>query len=119
MLPDLRPLKLATASRLLDPSKRICQYEVPGGGVCRDEGCEDVHLSRIAGQGGRGGAEPSDQDTAEYLLNTLPSNWLADNGVSHSKMSLALQQVRLKNPHLVFEERVARALAALGPPLPP
>jgi len=59
MLPDLRPLKLATASRLLDPSKRICQYEVPGGGVCRDEGCEDVHLSRIAGQGGRGGAEPS------------------------------------------------------------
>jgi len=61
----------------------------------------------------------ADQDTAEYLLNTLPSNWLADNGVSHSKMSLALQQVRLKNPHLVFEERVARALAALGPPLPP
>ncbi|KAF8073739.1 hypothetical protein FPV67DRAFT_763477 [Lyophyllum atratum] len=119
MLPDLRQLKLATTSKLLDPSKRICQYEVPGGGVCRDEGCEDVHLSRIAGHGRGGGAEPSDQDTVEYLLNTLPSGWLADNGVSHSKMSSAFQQVRLKNSQMGFEERVANILAALGPPLPP
>lgn len=58
-LPNLKPFKLATTSRLLDPSKRICQYEVPGGGVCRDEGCEDVHLSRIAGHDGKGGLEPS------------------------------------------------------------
>lgn len=47
VLPDLQPLKLATAMKYLDPSKRLCQYEVPGGGVCRDEGCNDVHLSRL------------------------------------------------------------------------
>lgn len=45
--PDLRPLKLAVASRALDPSKVICQYEIPGGGVCRDEGCQDIHPSRL------------------------------------------------------------------------
>lgn len=60
-LPNLKPLKLATASKMLDPSKRICQYEVPGGGVCRDEGCEDVHLGRMGGGGerGLGGVEPT------------------------------------------------------------
>jgi hypothetical protein len=46
-LPNLRPLRLATASQLLNPLKRICQYEVPGGGLCRDSGCEDIHLSRL------------------------------------------------------------------------
>ncbi|RDB18050.1 hypothetical protein Hypma_000728 [Hypsizygus marmoreus] len=112
-LPNLKPLKLATASKLLDPSKRICQYEVPGGGVCRDVGCEDVHLSRIAGHGGSGGVQPSDQDTAEYLVNTLPTTWLAENGISVSKLISALQQVRLKNPQMVLEECVAQALASL------
>jgi hypothetical protein len=48
---DLRPLKLATSIKAIDPSKRICQYEVPGGGVCRDSECEDVHLQRILGDG--------------------------------------------------------------------
>jgi hypothetical protein len=57
-VPSLKPLKLVTAIKLLDPLKRICQYEVPGGGVCRDEGCDDVHLNRIAGPG-TGGLEPS------------------------------------------------------------
>jgi hypothetical protein len=45
--PNLNPLKVATAVKALDPSKRVCQYEVPGGGICRDPGCEDVHLSRV------------------------------------------------------------------------
>lgn len=60
-IPNLKPLRLATASKLLDPLKQVCRYEVPGGGVCRDEGCEDVHLSRIFGfRGASGtGAEPS------------------------------------------------------------
>ena len=51
---DLGPLKLATASKMLDPMKRICRYEVPGGGVCRDAGCEDTHLGGISGQRGEG-----------------------------------------------------------------
>lgn len=54
-LPDLQPLKLAVTSKLLDPSKRVCQYEIPGGGVCRDEGCEDIHPSRIVGGSSSGG----------------------------------------------------------------
>jgi hypothetical protein len=43
---DLRSLKAAAVNRWLsDPSKRLCQYEVPGGGECRDRDCEDIHLS--------------------------------------------------------------------------
>ncbi|KAJ7069770.1 hypothetical protein C8F01DRAFT_1113918 [Mycena amicta] len=59
-LPSLKPLKLATC-RTLDPTKRICQYEVPGGGVCRDAGCQDVHLGQA------GIVEPTDAETVEYL----------------------------------------------------
>ena len=44
---DLGPLKLATAIKQLDPSKRICQYEVPGGGVCKDASCDDIHLNTL------------------------------------------------------------------------
>lgn len=53
-IPDLKPLKKAASFEALDPSKQICQYELPGGGVCRDEGCQDVHLSR-----GLDGVEPT------------------------------------------------------------
>jgi hypothetical protein len=56
VLPDLRPLKFASTIRLLDPYKRVCQYEVPGGGVCRDTECDDVHLSRIGAEGEPSGA---------------------------------------------------------------
>ncbi|KIM40855.1 hypothetical protein M413DRAFT_154722 [Hebeloma cylindrosporum] len=52
-LPDLKPLKLASLVKSLDPFKRLCHYEVPGGGTCRDDGCEDVHLSRGANQMGQ------------------------------------------------------------------
>ncbi|KAI0916831.1 hypothetical protein AcW2_007118 [Taiwanofungus camphoratus] len=45
---DLTELKMAHARQLLtNPSTRICQYEVPGGGECRDRDCQDVHLSRL------------------------------------------------------------------------
>lgn len=57
--PDLKPLKRAVSFKALDPSKRICQYELPGGGVCRDDGCEDVHLSRGLDGVGVDGIEPS------------------------------------------------------------
>jgi hypothetical protein len=43
---DLQPLRLTALLKSLDPDKQICQYEVPGGGVCRDQTCEDVHLER-------------------------------------------------------------------------
>lgn len=57
--PNLKPLRLATVSKLLDPLKPICQYEVPGGGICRDAGCADIHLDLLTGHDGTGGVEPS------------------------------------------------------------
>jgi len=112
-LPTLKPLKLATASKVLDPTKQVCQYEVPGGGTCRDEECEDLHLISM------GGVEPSDQDTAEFLCHVLPDLWLAKHNVSVAKVTVALQQANLKTPRPAFEERVTQALTKLGPPPPP
>jgi len=42
----LRSLKMATILKSLDPDRRICQFEIPGGGVCRDDKCEDLHIER-------------------------------------------------------------------------
>ncbi|KAG2033787.1 hypothetical protein BDR03DRAFT_656746 [Suillus americanus] len=55
-VPDLKPLKLATLQCALgqvsasDSGLRVCQYEVPGGGVCRDKDCNDLHLSRLVSE---------------------------------------------------------------------
>lgn len=55
-VPDLKPLKLATLQRTLgqltarNSGLRVCQYEVPGGGVCRDKDCNDLHLGRLASE---------------------------------------------------------------------
>jgi hypothetical protein len=58
-VPDLKPLRKAACFKALDPSKQICQYELPGGGVCRDEGCQEVHLSRRLDGASVDGIEPS------------------------------------------------------------
>lgn len=47
---NLEALKSAAIGKVLHPFKQICRYEVPGGGTCRDEGCDDVHLSRLQGE---------------------------------------------------------------------
>lgn len=44
---DFESLKLALLTKISDPSKPICRYEIPGGGECRDADCTDLHLSRI------------------------------------------------------------------------
>ncbi|KNZ76727.1 hypothetical protein J132_08799 [Termitomyces sp. J132] len=106
-VPDLVPLKLATAGRMLDPGKRLCQYEVPGPGVCRDEGCDDVHLSRITGLEG---VEPSDLDTAEYLLSALPREWVAAKEGLPARMARALEQARVEHPEMGLAGRVEAAL---------
>jgi hypothetical protein len=50
-MPNLKRLKMqAAARRITDNSLenvRICQFEVPGGGECRDTACADVHLSQL------------------------------------------------------------------------
>ncbi|KAH7101241.1 hypothetical protein BKA62DRAFT_704006 [Auriculariales sp. MPI-PUGE-AT-0066] len=43
---DARRQQAARAITTLDPNSKICQYEVPGGGVCKDATCKDVHLNR-------------------------------------------------------------------------
>jgi hypothetical protein len=57
----------------------------------------------------------ADVDTAEYLHHALPSGWVTTHAASKARIAAALQEERLKSPTAVFEERVARALAALGP----
>jgi len=42
----LRSLKMVTLFKNLDPDRRICQFEIPGGGVCRDDKCEDLHIEK-------------------------------------------------------------------------
>ncbi|SJL07562.1 uncharacterized protein ARMOST_10912 [Armillaria ostoyae] len=127
--PDLRPLKTVTATKLLDPSKRICQYEIPGGGICRDVGCDDVHPSRLSNQQSSPGqsVDPSgewfmictpvgsrdgvvDEDTAAYLcaVVALPL------GVDASKIVGILEKLRLEHPAMVFDERVSRTLEILS-----
>lgn len=49
LIPDLRPLQLLTLGKHFDIEKRLCKYEVPGGGACRDDKCEDLHLSKSNG----------------------------------------------------------------------
>ena len=44
---DLKPLmQVAVLKFLSDPQGRICQYDI--GGECRDNDCENVHLSRLS-----------------------------------------------------------------------
>ncbi|KAJ3987937.1 hypothetical protein F5890DRAFT_1494893 [Lentinula detonsa] len=117
LLSALHPLRLATVSQLLDPYKRICQFEVPGGGFCRDSSCEDLHISRIAGTStGPVIAEPSDQDTAKYLSRALPNLWTTAYGSSLSSRIMAeLTDVRVNHPAITLEERVTRVFERLKP----
>jgi len=63
-VPDLLPLKVSVMLReaVSDPARRICQYEIPGGGSCRDSSCSDLHA---------GDFEPSEHEIAQYLLETM------------------------------------------------
>ena len=48
---NLKQLKIQAAARRLSENQlenaRICQFEVPGGGECRDADCGDIHLSQL------------------------------------------------------------------------
>ncbi|KAL5519886.1 hypothetical protein ACEPAG_1546 [Sanghuangporus baumii] len=64
-VPDLRPLRVAVASREAGDGegRRICQFEVPGGGVCADKTCTDLHINDL---------EPDDHEIARYLREVMP-----------------------------------------------
>jgi len=115
-VPDLKPLKLATLQRALgqltayDSGVRVCQYEVPGGGVCRDKDCNDLHLSRLV-------SEPSDAELAAYVHGILPQTWRSRCDVR--AIEIALERVRLGGSATNIDERVRGALAGLGIPVTP
>ncbi|KAF5385621.1 hypothetical protein D9757_005551 [Collybiopsis confluens] len=122
-LPDLQPLRLATLACTVDPSRRICRYEIPGGGICRDAGCEDIHIGRLGGgtsaETGPALPEPDDQNTANYLATAIPDSWITTYGDSLvSRLVTALEDIRLKHPTLTLEERVARICDMMGPHSP-
>ncbi|KAH7908052.1 hypothetical protein BJ138DRAFT_407788 [Hygrophoropsis aurantiaca] len=114
-LPDLKPLKQAVLQRSLgqltadDTGRRVCQYEVPGGGVCRDRDCTDLHLSRIA-------SEPNDSEIAAYVHGALPHPWYGRCDVR--AIEIALEGVRLRGGSTKdIDGRVREALVGLGIPV--
>jgi len=98
-MPNLESLRvLATARRMTDngfENGRICQFEVPGGGECRDEACGDIHLSLLQ-------VEPHDEEVARYLCGNR----------NVAQMVQALQAARTRRPETSFDERVKEAWAS-------
>ncbi len=118
----------AAARRLSEnqlENARICQFEVPGGGECRDADCGDRHLSqlevepngaprpltlclsrdgpssyRLGAVGvGVGAFVFADDETARYLCG--------DQNVA--QMVQALQAARARRPEATFNGRVKEA----------
>lgn len=91
-VPDLRPLKYQTFLRTLSSQQlqnaTLCQYEVPGGGECRDDQCEDLHLSRMP-------TEPS--GAPPPCLSHAPSSFVV---LSHSPPRVPFVSMLLLSPLL-------------------
>lgn len=126
---NLKQLKIRAAGRRLSENQlenaRICQFEVPGGGECRDADCGDMHLSQLEIEP-KGAPRPlilclshdgchligwmrlvsvsayflfADDETAQYLCG--------DQNVA--QMIQALQAARARRPEATFNERVKEA----------
>lgn len=139
---DLEPLKATVTNQWLsDPSRRVCQYEVPGGGECRDKDCEDIHLSRMESVEPTGTCShyfvtvaylfifltphfpraflsdypfclfSADDETAQYLCSFIPSG----SSISVNDIKIALENARSRavGPSNL-DSRVAEALASLN-----
>ncbi|OCB88247.1 hypothetical protein A7U60_g4653 [Sanghuangporus baumii] len=113
-VPDLRPLKVAVASREVGDGegRRICQFEVPGGGVCADETCTDLHINDL---------EPDDHEIARYLREVMPDVLQA---YDETELVDQLLQARQKNSNATktssqagsstsLANRVSEAISAL------
>ncbi|KAF8272203.1 hypothetical protein EI94DRAFT_1718708 [Lactarius quietus] len=129
---NLKQLKIQAAARRLSENQlenaRICQFEVPGGGECRDADCGDMHLSQLEVEP-NGAPRPlilcfshdghhligwmrlvsvsvylfADDETAQYLCG--------DQNVA--QMIQALQAARARRPEATFIERVKEAWESL------
>lgn len=133
---NFRPLRLATAAKWLsDPGARICQFEVPGGGECRDIHCSDIHLSKLSRVEPDGASSSSyvsltdlhlcypsphprsfrpsvDHETAQFLCSVLPQS----SHIDVVKLQEALKEARQRSSSTTvsLETRAAEVLASLG-----
>lgn len=107
----LRSLKMVTLFKNLDPDRRICQFEIPGGGVCRDDKCEDLHIEKELEIW-----EPSDNDTAQYLSEALVTSKQDQRPRTPTDVKEALEETRTRQETkgLGFEDRISAALSILG-----
>ena len=137
---DLKILQdRATNNWLSDPAGRLCKYEVPGGGECRDSECADIHPSRARAVEPSGtSVRPSsrcrlplhvlpldplaprrrhlrrllatDLDTARFIHEALP----ASSHLTVNQLQAALEDVRQRKPTASLEARVSEALGSFG-----
>lgn len=107
----LRSLKMATLFKNLDPERRICRFEIPGGGACRDDKCEDLHIDKELET-----LEPSDDDTAQYVSEAFPTSKRDQQPRTATEVKNALREIRMRQEtkELGFEDRVSAALSMLG-----
>lgn len=72
---NLRALKAIAVNKWLsDPSRRVCQYEVPGGGECRDRDCADIHPS-LAWTVEPSGAHPYTRFCVAHVFIAVPASF--------------------------------------------
>lgn len=116
---DLKPL-LMSGFKTADPKRKICHFEIPGGGSCRDDLCEDLHLRDV---------EPSGKHFHCPILPLSLVSCCCASGV-HLPPPLALlrfvfalpshHHVLLREPEfpplLIIDEDTARYLVSVIPP---
>jgi len=122
---NLKGLRMQAAARRMTESggadnARICQFEVPGGGECRDKTCGDMHLSQFQMEPngapcpvtlcifrhliisptrcGVGDVCFTDEETARYLCGNQDQDM--------APMVRALEAARTRRPEATFDERV-------------
>ena len=49
---DLAALRYSLMANV-DPQRKLCQFEIPGGGVCKDSTFRDMHLRELEPSGER------------------------------------------------------------------
>ena len=97
-IPNLQHLRLQTAARRMTDNSsenaRICQFEVPGGGECRDAACGDVHLSQLE-------VEPNGAPRPLTLCLSLPCHRLIG---SVGVWCLGMACLQTRRPRIICAE---------------
>lgn len=70
-LPTIESLNTLEQLKVVDPSTRICKYEVPGGGLCHDSECKDLHLLSSMGLSISGDVSELSGESTTFLSEDL------------------------------------------------